>query len=67
MVCFSGWLVLAGVMAFFSSLIGLFPKELPRSAVRKMLEKERLKESSGENALKEEETERTSFTGNILT
>lgn len=34
----SGWVIVAVIMAFFSFMIALFPKELPDRAVRKLLE-----------------------------
>lgn len=38
-----GWILLAVVMAIFAFLIGLFPKTLPRAAVRRQIRIERLK------------------------
>lgn len=38
-----GWIFLAIVLAIFSFLIGLFPKALPRAAVRRQIRIERLK------------------------
>ncbi|XP_058831551.1 solute carrier organic anion transporter family member 74D-like isoform X2 [Topomyia yanbarensis] len=38
-----GWLILGFAMALFALLIGLFPKQLPRVAVRKRITAEKLK------------------------
>lgn len=38
-----GWLIFAGVMSLFALTVTMFPKELPRSAVRRRIEKEKIK------------------------
>ena len=40
-----GWFVLGIVLLFFAFLLGLFPKILPRAAVRKRIAMEKLKTS----------------------
>ena len=40
----SGWVILGGLILLFGSLIALFPKVLPREAVRRAIAKERNKE-----------------------
>lgn len=57
---FSGWLILGAINAVFGFLIGLFPKTLPRAAVRRAiaLEKNKGKPREAEEA--------ASFSGDIL-
>lgn len=38
-----GWLILGSTLIFFATLIGLFPKILPRAAMRKAIAAEKLK------------------------
>ncbi|KAK9505167.1 hypothetical protein O3M35_009278 [Rhynocoris fuscipes] len=44
----AGWLLLAGIMFIFASLLGLFPKTLPRAAVRKAQERSKGQEEKHE-------------------
>lgn len=47
----SGWILIAAVMGLFAILVALFPKELPDSAVRKILSNQ----DKDEKTKKEEE------------
>ncbi|XP_055623979.1 solute carrier organic anion transporter family member 74D-like [Toxorhynchites rutilus septentrionalis] len=38
-----GWLVLGGILGFFAFFMGMFPKQLPRAAVRKRIAAEKQK------------------------
>lgn len=38
-----GWIILAPILLFFGTLLGMFPKILPRAAIRKRIEVERQK------------------------
>lgn len=38
-----GWIILGAILAVFSTLIALFPKTLPRAAVRKAIAQEKNK------------------------
>lgn len=40
---FIGWIVFAVVLLFFAVAVGMFPKELPRAAVRRRIEEEKVK------------------------
>lgn len=40
---FTGWIILGAILAFLSTLIALFPKQLPRAAVRKAIAQEKNK------------------------
>lgn len=44
-----GWLLFASVMAFFSFVVAIFPKELPRSQLRKKVEIEKRKREAVKN------------------
>lgn len=44
-----GWIIIGGSLFLFSTLLGLFPKTLPRAAQRKMMER---KEKQEEDAHK---------------
>ncbi|XP_073991021.1 solute carrier organic anion transporter family member 74D-like isoform X1 [Rhodnius prolixus] len=44
----AGWLLLAAIMFVFASLLGLFPKTLPRAAVRKAQERSKGQEQKRE-------------------
>lgn len=40
---FIGWIVFAVILTFFALAVSMFPKELPRAAVRRRIEKEKVK------------------------
>lgn len=44
-----GWLFFATIMMIFSLFVAMFPKELPRSYMRKKIEKEKRKRESARN------------------
>lgn len=48
LIFFIGWLLLAAIMFVFASLLGLFPKTLPRAAVRKAQERSKGQEQKRE-------------------
>lgn len=44
-----GWLIFAMILFCFSVAVAMFPKELPRAAVRRRIEKEKIKRGLKEN------------------
>ncbi|XP_049762909.1 solute carrier organic anion transporter family member 74D [Schistocerca cancellata] len=64
-----GWMVLAVMLFVMATVIGLFPKQLPRAAVRRMIEQERLRAKGDKAALAAAENppERTSLSDMMKT
>lgn len=58
-----GWLFLGGILIVFAGLISLFPRELPRAAVRRLMKEER-QQLSGEVEVK---VEKPTFSDMIVT
>ncbi|XP_047001250.1 solute carrier organic anion transporter family member 74D-like [Schistocerca americana] len=63
-----GWIIMAGVLFVMSTLTGMFPKQLPRAAVRRLIEQERLKAQGDKEALRAaQEPHRTSLSDMVKT
>lgn len=60
-----GWIVIGGGLVFFAFFLSLFPKELPRAAVRRRIKEERLRK--GEITEEKKVEEKASFKDMIAT
>lgn len=62
-----GWLIFAAILFIFSITVIMFPKELPRAAVRRRIEKEKIKRGLKEIDGKETEETKASLQDMVVT